>query len=88
VMKFNRLINGGWDCDVDGIRFTFFKPTPGVPFRGVDFKGDWWCRAYFDGDEACLRARTREEGIRELQETIAELRAKKAAWATVERSVW
>ena len=67
AIKFSRLVNGGWCCDIDGTRFTFFRPTPGVPFKGVDFKGDWWCKAYYEAEPICVRAATREEGIRELQ---------------------
>lgn len=43
-------------------------------FLGVDFKGDWFCRAYFDGDQCEDRAASREEGIRFLQDTIADNR--------------
>lgn len=72
-IKFYRLGNGGWGCEIDGVRFTFFKPAPGVPFKGVDFKGDWWCKAYFAAEPTCVRAATREEGIRELRAEHAQL---------------
>jgi hypothetical protein len=74
VTPFSRLTNGGWVCEADGVRFTFFKPTPGCPFRGVDFKGDWWCKAYADSDEWATRAPTRDQGIAELYEIVADAR--------------
>jgi hypothetical protein len=83
--KYSRLVNGGWECEAEGVRFTFFRPTRGVPFRGVDFKGDWFCKAYFDGDECVERATTREEGIRLLKETIADCRRERSIRLAAER---
>jgi len=77
VASYKRTANGGWTCEVDGVRFTFFRPTPGCLFLGVDYAGDWHCKAYFDGDEMIHRARTREEGVRDMLETIADIRAGK-----------
>ena len=60
--------NGGWACEIDGVKFTFFKPIAGIPFKGVDFKGDWWCKMYVAGKVFAARATTREEGIQMLLE--------------------
>lgn len=70
--NFKRAANGGWCCEIDGVRFTFFRPTPGVPFFGVDFKGDWRCRMYAADGVYVTRAATREGGINELLEGLGE----------------
>lgn len=68
---YKRLVNGGWGCTVEGIRFKFFRPTPGTIFHGVDYKGDWHCKVYLpDGDEMAVRSKTREEAISEVLEEV------------------